>query len=482
MIAQYNSGERAGLSLGHTEFLWGSIIWNLIVVVVLVFLNGFFVAAEFALVKVRQSRLTQLVNEGNIRARYALKVNRKLDAYLSATQLGITLASLGLGWTGEPAIAELIVEPILYRLDVTNPTVVHSISGVIAFVVITFMHIVLGELAPKSLAIQRSEGVSLWLSWPLLMFYRLFLPVIWALNGAANLLLRSIGVQPASEHEAAHTEEEIRILMNESAKSGIIDKEEMTLFDNVFEFSDRVAREVMLPRTDMDCMYTNLSFRENMKIAYATRHTRYPVAVDDKDQIIGFVHIADLFTADPDEDHDLVEFLRPILSVPESMEISKVLKLMQKRKSQLAIVIDEYGGTAGMLTAETILEEIVGEIHDEFDDEPPSVFVRGDITSVEGRMLIEDINDMFGLEIEDDEVDSIGGWLFKNLEGNIAKGRKIEHSGYVFEVSQTKGHRVQRVHIYKRKADKSAGQDQPGAAAETGEADVSPSPGEEERL
>lgn len=435
----------------HTEFLWGSIIWNLVVVLILVFLNGFFVAAEFALVKVRQSRLTQLVNEGNTRAKYALKVNRKLDTYLSATQLGITLASLGLGWTGEPAIADLIVEPLLFQFNVTDETVVHTVASIVAFLVITFMHIVLGELSPKSLAIQKSEGVSLWLSWPLLMFYRIFLPAIWLLNASANLMLRTIGVKPASEHDAAHTEEEIRILMNESAKSGIIDKEEMTLFDNVFEFSDRVAREVMLPRTDMDCMFTDAPFRENMKMVYETRHTRYPVAVEDKDQIIGFVHITDLLTADPDEEHDLREFLRPILSVPESMEISKVLKLMQKRKSQLAIVIDEYGGTAGMLTAETILEEIVGEIHDEFDDEPPSVVTKGDITSVEGRMLIEDINDMFGLDIDDEEVDSIGGWLFRNLEGNIAKGQKWYYQGYVFEISQTERLRVVRVHIYRAK-------------------------------
>ncbi|MBB6691946.1 HlyC/CorC family transporter [Cohnella xylanilytica] len=451
----------------HTDFLWGSIVWNLIVVLILVFLNGFFVAAEFALVKVRQSRLTQLVNEGNGRARYALKVNRKLDVYLSATQLGITLASLGLGWTGEPAIADLIVEPLLYRFDVTDETLIHTIASIVAFLVITFMHIVLGELAPKSLAIQKSEGVSLWLSWPLLMFYRLFLPAIWLLNGSANLLLRSIGVRPASEHDAAHTEEEIRILMNESAKSGIIDKEEMKLFDNVFEFSDRVAREVMLPRTDMDCMFTNVPFRDNMKLVYETKHTRYPVAVEDKDQIIGFVHITDLLTADPDEEHDLTEFLRPILSVPESMEISKVLKLMQKRKSQLAVVIDEYGGTAGMLTAETILEEIVGEIHDEFDDEPPSVVTKGDVTSVEGRMLIEDVNDMFGLDIDDEEVDSIGGWLFRNLEGNIAKGQKWYYEGYVFEIAQTERLRVLRVHIYpakdaasaKEPAEAKAGQD-----------------------
>ncbi|WP_276357555.1 hemolysin family protein [Cohnella caldifontis] len=430
-------------------FHWGSIVLNLLLVLVLVLLNGFFVASEFALVRVRQSRLTQLEHEGNKLARYALKVNSQLDVYLSATQLGITLASLGLGWVGEPAIADLIVIPLLHEFGVTDETVIHTISYIVAFALITFLHIVLGELAPKSLAIQKSVGVSLVLSGPLLLFHRIFLPVIWALNGAANGFLKLIGVEPAGEHEAAHTEEEIRILMNESAKSGIIDKDELTLFDNVFEFADRVAREVMLPRTDMDCLFTTETFAENMKVVYATKHTRYPVAVEDKDQIIGFVHITDLLTADPDKEHDLREFLRPILSVPESMEISKVLKLMQRRKSQLAIVIDEYGGTAGMMTAETILEELVGEMQDEFDDELPSVVVKGDITSVEGRMLIEDVNDLFGLEIEDEEVDTIGGWLFNLLEGNIAKGKTIARYGYVFEIAQIERLRVQRVHIYR---------------------------------
>jgi len=201
----------------------------------------------------------------------------------------------------------------------------------------------------------------------------------------------------------------------------------------------------------MDCLFTNVSYADNMKLVYATKHTRYPVGVEDKDQIIGFVHITDLLTADPDEEHNLKEFLRPILSVPESMEISKVLKLMQRRKSQVAIVIDEYGGTAGMLTTETILEELVGELQDEFDDELPNVVIKGELTSVDGRMLIEDVNDLFGLDIEDDEVDSIGGWLFNHLEGTISKGQKVVHEGYVFEIAQTERLRVQRVHIYKNK-------------------------------
>ena len=453
----------------HAEFHWGPMLWNAGLVALLVFLNGFFVAAEFALVKVRQTRLVQLANEGSTRAQYALRVNRKLDAYLSATQLGITLTSLGLGWLGEPAVAELIVMPLLFRLGLSDPTLIHSISFVLAFSAITFLHIVFGELAPKSLAIRRAEGVSLWLAWPLHLFYRLFLPAIWLLNGAANLFLKLIGIEPAGETESVHTEEEIRILMNQSAKSGIIDKDELKLFDNVFEFSDRVAREVMLPRTDMEVLYLNRPFEESMKQVYATKHTRYPVALADKDQIVGFVHITDLLTADPDEEHDLREWLRPILTVPESMEISKVLKLMQRRKSQLAIVIDEYGGTAGMLTTEMILEEIVGEIHDEFDDDLPSVIVKGEVTSIGGRMLIEDVNDLFGIDIEDDEVDTIGGWLFRLMEGNIEVGRSVTFGGYTFEIAQAERLRIQRIHVYKAKNGHAPGADGNGVPTRTDE-------------
>ncbi|WP_244226607.1 hemolysin family protein [Paenibacillus protaetiae] len=436
------------LAAEYADFVPGKIFVNVIIVIVLVFANGFFVAAEFGLVKVRESRLTQLANEGNVRAKYALKVNGKLDAYLSATQLGITLASLGLGWVGEPAISHLIVEPAMSRLGFANLAAAPAISVAIGFIVITFLHIVLGELAPKSLAIQKSEQVSLWLSVPLLVFHKIFYPAIWLLNGAANQFLRLIGLKPASEGEGAHTEEEIRILMNQSAQSGIIDSDEMKLFDNIFEFSDRLAREVMLPRTDMDCLLTAQPYAESMKHVYATKHTRYPVGIEDKDQIIGFVHITDLLTADPDEEQSLEKFLRPILSVPESMEISDVLKLMQRRHSQLAIVVDEYGGTAGIITTEMILEEIVGEIHDEFDDELPSIVVKGDVTSVEGRMLIEDVNSLMNLNIEDEDVDTIGGWLFTKFEGNPARGKKWTHDGYVFEVAECERLRVMRVHIY----------------------------------
>jgi CBS domain containing-hemolysin-like protein len=436
--------------LPHTSFDFGSIVFNLVVVIILVLLNGFFVAAEFALVKVRHSRIQQLVNEGSGKAKYASKVTSQLDTYLSATQLGITLASLGLGWVGEPAVSELIMEPFLYKLGVETTVYTNALSFIVSFGFITFLHIVLGELAPKSFAIQKAELTSLWLSAPLLFFYKVFRPIIWLLNGTANKFLSWIGVEPASEHEAAHTEEEIRILMDESVKSGHINQDEMVLFDNIFEFSDRIAREAMLPRTDMDCLFLELSFIDNLRIVHETKHTRYPVADQDKDNIVGFVHIADLLTADPDEEQEIKNFIRPILNVPESMEVSRVLKLMQKKHSQLAIVIDEYGGTAGLLALGDILEEIVGEMHDEFDiDERPGVEVKEKYTSVDGRVLIEDLNDMLDLDIKDEDVDSIGGWLFKKLEGAPVKGKKVAFGNHVFEVSEVDRLRIVRIHITK---------------------------------
>ncbi|WP_430086515.1 hemolysin family protein [Paenibacillus ferrarius] len=433
----------------HTSFDIGSIVLNLVLVIVLVLLNGFFVAAEFALVKVRQSRLQQLVNEGSGKAKYASKVTSQLDTYLSATQLGITLASLGLGWIGEPAVSELIMEPLFHVLGLETSVYTSAISFIVSFGFITFLHIVLGELAPKSFAIQKAEITSLWLSAPLLYFYKLFRPIIWLLNGTANKFLSWIGVEPASEHEAAHTEEELRILMDESVKSGHINEDEMTLFDNIFEFSDLVAREVMLPRTDMDCLYLEVGFIENLRHVHETKHTRYPVANQDKDNIVGFVHIADLLTADPDVEQDIRNFIRPILNVPESMEVSRVLKLMQKMHSQLAIVIDEYGGTAGLLTLEDIMEEIVGELHDEFDTDRPGVEVKDKYTSVDGRVLLEDLNDLLDLNIEDEDVDSIGGWLFKKVEGEPVKGQKITYGDHVFEISEVDRLRILRIHITK---------------------------------
>lgn len=430
------------------------ILLNLLLVAFLVILNGFFVAAEFALVKVRHTRLAQLVNEGNTRAVYAQKVTQKLDGYLSACQVGITLASLGLGWVGEPAIAHMIIEPLLSNFQLPD-YIISTISFGVAFAVITFLHIVLGELAPKSLAIQKAEGTSLWVAVPLIVFYKLFYPAIWFLNGTANRLLKLIGLEPVSEHEAAHTEEEIRLLVNQSHESGHIDQTEKTLVDNVFEFSETVAREIMIPRIDMICLFKADSFKDNLETIQSCRHSRFPVAEDDKDNIVGFVHASDFYLAALGKKEVVIEdMLRPVLTVPESMEISQVLRKLQKHRSQLAIVIDEYGGTAGMVTMEDILEEIVGDIQDEFD-----LNVRAEIEksekglSVAGKVLLDDLNDHLPFELESEEVDTVGGWVYSKLNEGIAVGKTVKYEGHLFTITDMDAHRITRVAIAKLATD-----------------------------
>lgn len=426
-----------------------SIFLYVLAVLGLVLMNGFFVAAEFAIVKVRGTRISQLVSEGDQRAERAQKIVDKLDAYLSATQLGITLASLGLGWIGEPALASLM-RPIFTYFGVPE-VLIHSISIVLAFIIITFMHIVLGELAPKSLAIQKAEATALGVAGPLIFFNKIMYPFIWFLNQSSIFFLHIIGVEPANNPISAHTEEEIRILMKQSHKSGLIDQTELTLVDNVFEFAERNAREIMIPRTDMVCMFIESSFEENYHVAMKELHTRYPLASGDKDNIIGFVHIKDIYNLYmSDRKNELSAIVRPVQKVPESIHISDLLKLMQRKKTHMAIVIDEYGGTAGLVTIEDILEEIVGEIQDEFDEERPHIEKKGEESfSVDGRLLIEEVNDRFGIDIQSEDYDTIGGWFFSKKETPPEIGQSLIEQGCEFIVSEVDHLRIVRLNIRK---------------------------------
>lgn len=426
------------------------ILMNGFLILLLVFLNGFFVAAEFAMVKVRTSRIDLLVSDGNIRARFASKLTNNLDAYLSACQLGITLASLGLGWIGEPTIKELLA-PFLLKFG-SNEAVIETISFIIAFSFITLLHIVLGELAPKTIAIRKSEDVTMWTAIPLIVFRKIMYPFIWFLNGTANFLLNRIGIEPASEHDSAHTEEEIRILMKESHKSGLIDNTELTLVDNIFEFSETHAREIMIPRTEMVCLYANLTFEENKAIALKEMLTRYPVCNGDKDNIIGFVHIKDMLKVSGMVGADLRQITRPMTTVPDSMQISSLLKLMQKKRTQIAILIDEYGGTSGLVTLEDIMEEIVGEIQDEFDEERADVELRDDNShSINGLMLIQEVNNHFGTDIESDDYDTIGGWMYAQIEITPTQDQIVYHpGGFEFIVEETDHLRISRITLRNR--------------------------------
>lgn len=412
-------------------------------VILLVFVNGFFVAAEFALVKVRESRLDALSHNGNVQAKFARRIVKNMDAYLSACQLGITLASLGLGWMGEPMIAQLII-PLLAPLHISD-SFVHTISFVAAFVMMTTLHIIIGEQFPKAYAIRKSENVTLLAAAPMMLFYYSMYPLIWFLNGTSVWLLRKTGIEPTADHDSAHTEEEIRILMKESNKNGLIDSTELLLVDNIFEFTETTAREIRIPRTEMICLYANLSFEENKAIAVSEMHTRYPVCDPDKDNIIGFVHIKDLLKSG-ETIANIKMITRPITNVPESMQISALLKLMQKKKAQMALLIDEYGGTSGLVTFEDIIEEIVGEIQDEFDEERLQIEKKDDGThSIDGRLLIEEVNSYFGLNIVSDDYETIGGWMYSQIEIPPKKRQRIVHDNVEFEIDETDHFRISRI-------------------------------------
>lgn len=423
------------------------ITFNIILILALVVLNGFFVASEFSIVKMRPSRVDTLLKEGNKSAVYARTVTEHLDAYLSVTQLGITLASLGLGWIGEPAVAKMLA-PVFHFFQVPVQ-LEHTLAFIVGFSLITALHIVLGELVPKSLSIQKTEAVVLFISRPLILFNKLMYPAVWTLNHIANWTLRRMGIQAASEAEEAHNEEEIRILMKESYKYGYIDRSELTYLDNVFDFSDRSAGEIMVPRTDMVCLYLDDSFDDCVETALNERMTRYPICDGDKDHIIGFLHIKDLLRPLKDgKKSDLRTLARDVLEVPVFMPISKLLRQLQKERKQLAVLIDEYGGTAGMVTIEDILEELVGDIQDEFDEERPEVEEKTDkIYSVDGKMLLEDVNDLFELELEDQQCDTIGGWVYTQLNTQPEAGQMVKLPKAEIYVEEVENLRITRLKI-----------------------------------
>lgn len=424
------------------------ILFQLLLVFFLIFMNGFFVAAEFSCVKIRPSRLETLIQEGSRQAKYAKRLTDHLDASLSVTQLGITLASLGLGWVGEPAVATLIL-PVT-RFFGLDDAIGHTVSLAVAFSIITAMHIILGELTPKTMAIQNVEKIMLTVALPMLIFHRVMYPFVWLLNHVANWVARQLGFEVASEGEEAHTEEEIRLLMEESHRKGLIDDTEVDFVDNVFDFTDLNVREIMTPRTDMVCLYLEDTVEENLKTILEEQLTRYPICHEDKDHIVGFLHVKDLMKVMAEgRKPNLRRLARKALVVPESMDVSVLLKTMQKQRSQMAIVVDEYGGTSGMVTIEDIVEEIVGDIQDEFDEERPTAERRGRrVFSVDAKMLLEELDDILEVCIEDEDVDSVGGWLYDQIGTAPRVGQMAASGGNTFYVEEIDGVRITRVLIH----------------------------------
>ncbi len=430
-------------------------VLGLIITFVLVLANAFFVAAEFAIVKVRASQIELLAQTGSKTAKMAQRLITHLDEYLSATQLGITLASLGLGWVGEPIVAEIIIR-IMVMLGLAGGTpadheLAHRFALPIAFVFITFLHIVFGELAPKSAAIQMPEKTTLVLSYPLRYFYLLFKPAIVVLNGMANLILRTVGLKAAKESDHFHSGEELRLLLEQGREGGAIEDAEHELLENVFDFRDKIIKEVMVPRTTIVGLDISASPGDIIKFVIEEGYTRMPVFEHSIDNIVGVVYSKDIIML---LEHDnliiLQDLLRPVYFVPETKPISELLREFQRRKIHLAIVVDEFGGTAGLVTMEDILEELVGEIQDEYDDEASGVEAVGDgAYVVNASMTISDVNEIIdGFMLpEGEDYTTIGG-LVNKWFGHIPEADECyERDSVRMTVLKTYNRRVVQVKI-----------------------------------
>ena len=417
----------------------------LLIAAFLVLLNGFFVAAEFALVKVRSTRIEELARHGSGAAAMARTAVRHLDAYLSATQLGITIASIGLGWVAEPAFHHLLT-PLMGMVGITSPRVQSGVAFAVAFLIVTFLHIVFGELAPKSLAIQRSEGVTLWVAYPLHFFYVLFYPAIVFLNGTANRILRLFRIEPVSEHEMSHSEEELRMILTASGQSGVLKDSEVDLVKHVFEFADKRARDIMVPRVDMVYMSTDWSFERNLEVATSHTYSRFPLCEGDPDHVIGMIHVRDLLPLSNRGGGDLRAIAREILSVPETKPIDQLLREFQYRKMHMAVVLDEYGGTSGMVTLEDVVEEIVGDIYDEFEEPETDVQPLPDHQYlVDGKVLISDLKADYEIDIPPNGADTVAGYVVGKLGTIPSPGAAIEVGRFRLEVKQMDGQRVRKV-------------------------------------
>ncbi|MDA7028148.1 hemolysin family protein [Bacillus sp. CLL-7-23] len=427
-------------------------IVSLMIIGILIALTAFFVASEFAIVRVRSSRIDQLITEGNKKAVRAKQVISDLDEYLSACQLGITITALGLGWMGEPAFKK-VLHPLFESMHVSD-SISQPLSVAIAFSVITFLNVVVGELAPKTIAIQKAEQLTLWLAGPLHFFNVVMFPFIWVLNVSARLLTMLFGVKPASENEESHSEEELRILLSESYKSGEINPSEYKYVNKIFEFDNRIAKEIMVPRTEIASVPVDLPIEEALSVMLKEKYTRWPVYEGDKDHVIGMINTKQLFTdlmfmSEAEKKRvTLRAYIRPVIEVIETAPIQKLLIKMQGERIHMAILTDEYGGTSGLVTTEDILEEIVGDIRDEFDeDEMPLIQKIADHEyMMDGKVRIDQVNELFEESIDEKEVETIGGLVLKeNID--IAEGQTLYVGSFAITVLEMEGRLIKHVEI-----------------------------------
>jgi len=427
---------------------------KLFAALLLVVLNGLFVAAEFAFVKIRSTKVESMVQEGQVSAGLIKEATGSLDAYLAVCQLGITISSLGLGALGEPAIAAFI-EPLL--ASILPDSLFHAVAFAIAFGIITFLHVVFGELAAKSFAIAKPEGTSQLVAPFMKFFYYLFLPSIWIFNGTANAFVRAFGVPPASETEEAHSEEELRMIIGQSTRQGILEEDEEDMLRAVIELEETRAREIMVPRPNVVALPAEMGLKELVSVAAAGNYTRYPIFEDDSaERIIGMVHIKDVLRAVESVGGleaylTAKDLMREILTVPENKRIDEILEDFQEQEIQMAVVIDEWGSFEGLFTIEDILEEIVGEIRDEFDEEEPAISKFNDGSySVDGRIQISTVNEALNSEFASEDFDTIGGLVLGQLGRPPEIGDEVILDSYVLRVDEVDGPRVAHLMVRER--------------------------------
>jgi CBS domain containing-hemolysin-like protein len=427
------------------------ILFRLLAVLFLVAANGFFVASEFALVSVRRTRIDELVQEGKPLAREVLRALKDIDAYIAATQLGITMASIGLGWIGEPALAAMI-EPLFEGLPRAWQIIsTHTAAIAVAFAIITGLHIVLGELAPKTIAIQKPEKTALIIALPTHWFLVVFKPFIYALNALGRLILRMLGFEPvAAGHHVAHTEEELKMIVTQSTKAGVLAPVEEEIIHRVFEFADLTANQIMVPRTEVVALPLSVT-RDQLERTFAEHaFTRYPVFDGSLDNVVGIVNVKDLIPllSEADDPIDLRRVMRAPLVLPESIQVFRLLEAMQANRKHIVVLIDEFGGTAGIVTLRDVFERIVGEVRSEKEAQWQDIETISEHEAlVDGLVLIQDVNERFGLELDDEDYETIGGYAFGHLGRRAEISDVIEAPGCRLVVEGLDGMRISRLRI-----------------------------------
>jgi CBS domain containing-hemolysin-like protein len=446
-------------------------ITGILIALLLVGLNGFFVGAEFAIIKVRATRIEEMAREGSHPARVVQRIHHNLDSYLSATQMGVTLASLALGWVGEPAIAA-IIEPLFEHLgSLLSKVVAHGIGVTVAFTVITYFHIVFGELAPKWLAIQNPEKLAVIVALPLDLFHRIFYPLIWFLNTTAKVLLSRLGIRPASEGETTLSEAELRIALTQSEEGGAITESAGEIADRAFHFGHGKVRDVMTPRPEVAFLCIDWPLAQNLEIVHQTRFARYPVCRGDLENVVGRIHVRDLLPLARETGRSQAEtsaaleaICQPVLYVPETKALDTMLEDFRQRRMEMAIVQDEYGVTAGVVTLEDVLEELVGEIQQEFVPAPSEVDIQSDGSYlVDSKITLARLVREYGVGEEVEGVETIGGYILSTHTGHPRLGYRAHLGDWAAEVTEMSGRRIRRVRLLRVSAPVEAVGGEPGS-------------------